>query len=332
MHKVFDLHCDTIDAICMRDDEPYTSMPAVDTNGWDLEHNGLALSQDRCRAAGLAWCQCYAVWVPDAIRRYSPLDYYRRAVAWFKDQARTLEDTVPQVRDAREVDAHLEAGHGCALLSVEGASPVGDDLGVIDEFARDGVRMVTLTWNGKNSIASGNDTTDGISSFGAQAIRALEEQRIVVDVSHLNDRGFADLLGLARRPFVASHSCSRAICDHPRNLTDDQFRAIRDCGGVVGINYFREFVSGRAHDYVAPDPEVSFDELAAHVEHFLDLGGEDVVALGSDYDGAEIPVWLDACEKTADLRDLMVTRFGETVTQKVFYDNARRFFEDNERL
>ena len=105
---------------------------------------------------------------------------------------------------------------------------------------------------------------------------------------------------VARRPFAASHSNARGVCAHPRNLTDDEFRAIVDAGGIVGINYYRAFISNRVKGHEAPaDGEVTFDELAAHVEHFLDLGGEGTIALGSDFDGSETPDWLDACEKVA---------------------------------
>jgi membrane dipeptidase len=144
--------------------------------------------------------------------------------------------------------------------------------------------MLTLTWNGKNDIASGNDTADGMSDFGREAVRALEDHRIVVDVSHLNDAGFADLLHVATRPFVASHSNSRAVCPHPRNLTDAQFGEIRDRGGLVGINYYRAFIAD-----VPAGKDVTFDQLSRHIDHFLSLGGEKVLALGSDFDGSDTP-------------------------------------------
>lgn len=158
-------------------------------------------------------------------------------------------------------------------------------------------------------------------------MRALEDARIVVDVSHLNDEGFADLLEVARRPFAASHSNARSVCNVPRNLTDDEFRAIRDRRGVVGLNYYRGFIVERECPAAG---EATFDELCAHVEHFLDLGGEDTLALGSDYDGSDVPEWLDCCEKVEDFHARMVARFGQAVVDKIFFENAQAFFERNE--
>ena len=158
-------------------------------------------------------------------------------------------------------------------------------------------------------------------------MRALEDARIVVDVSHLNDEGLADLLEVARRPFAASHSNARSVCNVPRNLTDDEFRAIRDRGGVAGLNYYRGFIVERE---CPAGGEATFDELCAHVEHFLDLGGEDTLALGSDYDGSDVPTWLDRCEKVEDFHTRMVARFGQAVVDKLFFENAQAFFERNE--
>lgn len=328
--KVFDLHCDTIDQLCMRDCEPYKTEIAeqaklgIDTSG-TLLTNGGALALDRM--AAYAWCQCFAVWVPDIYDAPVARAFYRRARDWFRGQTVAYPEQVEQVRDARDVPGVLAAGRTVALLTVENASLLGGDLGMVEELAADGVKMVTLTWNGKNALGSGKCSHEGLTEFGRQAVRALEDAHIVVDVSHLNDEGFADLLKVARRPFAASHSNARSVCNVPRNLTDDAFRAIRDTGGVVGLNYYRGFIVERA---CPAEGEATFDELAAHVEHFLDLGGEDTLALGSDYDGSDVPVWLDRCEKLEGFHARMVERFGQAVVDKLFYENARAFFERNE--
>ena len=328
--KVFDLHCDTIDQLCMRDVEPYATEIAeqaklgIDTSG-TLATNGGALALDRM--AAYAWCQCFAVWVPDIYDVEGARGFYRRARGWFFDQVREHGDMVEQVRDARRITDVLASGKTAAMLTIENGSLIGEDLGIVDELAADGVKMVTLTWNGKNSIGSGKCSHEGLTEFGKRAVRALEDARIVVDVSHLNDEGFADLLKVARRPFAASHSNARSVCNVPRNLTDDEFRAICDCGGVAGVNYYRGFIVER--DCPAAG-EATFDELCAHIEHFLNLGGEDALVLGSDYDGSDVPVWLDRCEKVEDFHTKLVRRFGRQVVDKLFFDNARAFFERNE--
>lgn len=328
--KVFDLHCDTIDQLCMRSVEPFKSKIAeqaklgIDTSG-TLATNGGALALDRM--AAYDWCQCFAVWVPDIYDVEGARRFYRRARDWFSGQVTCHSDMVEQVRDARRVGNVLASGKTAAMLTMENGSLIGDDLGIVDELAADGVKMVTLTWNGRNSIGSGKCSHEGLSEFGRQVVRALEDARIVVDVSHLNDEGFADLLEVARRPFAASHSNARSVCNVPRNLTDDEFRAIRDRGGVAGLNYYRGFIVERE---CPAGGEATFDELCAHVEHFLDLGGEDTLALGSDYDGSDVPTWLDRCEKVEGFHTRMVARFGQAVVDKLFFENAQAFFERNE--
>ncbi|MDO5709077.1 MAG: membrane dipeptidase, partial [Coriobacteriales bacterium] len=155
-----------------------------------------------------------------------------------------------------------------------------------------------------------------------------EDRRIVVDVSHLNDVGFWDLMRVVRRPIAASHSNLRAVCGHRRNLTDDQFRAIVDGGGIVGLNYCIEFVC----DGAARPHDVSFEALSAHIERFLDLGGEQAIALGSDFDGCTTPDWLDTAEKNTGFYQRVVGRFGTTIANRLFFENARAFFVRNETV
>lgn len=332
--RVFDLHGDTIDALGMADCEPYASHFAelrangIDVSG-DLLHNGGHMALDRMGAdRGFAWAQCFAIWIPDTYHRHGARDFYCRARDWFFAQVQTYADRVTLVRDARDIEGVLAAGKVAALLTVENASLLNHSVRAIDELEADGVKMITLTWNDRNPIGSGNLTQEGLTTFGREAIRGLEDARIVVDVSHLNGAGFADFLDVARRPFAASHSNARAVCDVSRNLTDDEFRAIRDAGGVVGLNYCRDFLTTRP--IKGPGDDVTFAEVAAHIEHFLDLGGEDVVALGSDYDGTDVPAWLDGCEKVGGFYEQVVRHFGERVARKLFFENAHAFFVRNE--
>ncbi len=325
---VFDLHCDTLDTIAMHDWEPYSGEHPV--NHGTLAANDGALAMER---TGRPWAQNYAIWVPNYEYQKDPLGFYRAGAAAFAEQMTLLADVAEQVRDGREVSRVLGQGKVAAMLAVENAAPMDEGgLAMVDEFVRDGVKTVTLTWNGENSLGGGIGSHEGLSAFGREAVAAMERERIVVDCSHLSDESFADLLACAKRPFVATHSNARAICSHPRNLTDEMFRAIADRGGLVGLNYYRAFITDRSEGAAPADGEVTFDELAAHVEHWLDLGGEDVVALGSDFDGADVPAWIDACEKVGDLRARMVERLGEELVEKLFWRNALAFYERNETV
>ena len=294
----------------------------------DMVENDLALAAGRmAKAVPGGWTQCYAVWVPDDLSHtpYTPLEFYRHVRDYFKRQTAANSCSLARIEDARSAQTAHAWGSVAAMLTVENGSPIGHDLAVVDELAADGVKMLTLTWNGKNDIASGNDTADGMSDFGREAVRALEDHRIVVDVSHLNDAGFSDLLHVATRPFVASHSNSRAVCPHPRNLTDAQFGEIRDRGGLVGINYYRAFIAD-----VPAGKDVTFDQLSRHIDHFLSLGGEKVLALGSDFDGSDTPAWLARCDDVPAFFSRVASRFGMDLARRMFYQNAQEFFERNE--
>ena len=156
-----------------------------------------------------------------------------------------------------------------------------------------------------------------------EAIAEMERQNIIVDVSHLNDEGFADLCKIASKPFIATHSNSRAICGHSRNLTDAQFCEIRDRGGIVGLNYYRNFI-------VDGGETTSISDLLKHVHHFLELGGENTIALGSDFDGADIPGYLDSVEKVDNLYDaLLADGLGKELAEKILFGNAYNFIRNN---
>ena len=183
-----------------------------------------------------------------------------------------------------------------------------------------GVRMVTLTWNGPNALGSGNDTSHGLTGFGRSCVGELERRGIIVDVSHLNDAGFKDVCATARRPFAASHSNARAVCGHPRNLADWQLRELADCGGIAGLNFCTQFLTDRLADPTR-------DDVLRHVDHVLETAGEDVLALGSDYDGCDVPSWLEPCDRIGALHELLACEFGRDIADKVFFRNARDFFE-----
>lgn len=328
--RVFDLHCDTLDDLA-RPTLPDGLVGSVGrrpgtghTETGELRDFADApghLSLERMSA--FSWCQCLAVFVPDPLSVEQSARFFDAVASTLPRHVAAHPDMLRVVRDAREVDGVLESGRTCGLLTIENGKLLAADPRMVDHVARLGVKMVALTWNAANPLGSGHDTEQGLTNLGVRTVGALEDRRIVVDVSHLNDPGFADVLACARRPFVASHSNSRAVCDVPRNLTDDQFRAIRDAGGIVGLNFCRRFVSTQRED---PTPE----DLIAHVEHWLDLDGADAVALGSDYDGCRTPSWLEPCDRMSLLASLLGEAFGSTLAEKVMFGNAHAFFERNE--
>lgn len=324
--KVFDLHCDTLDRLALSGDPtvpggfyehdagvPRDRMSRLDDND---AHISLA------RMARFDWCQCFAVYVPDELRGDAAWSLFKRVRRFWESETDRCSAKVARVRDAAGAAAAFEQGISAAMLTVEGCSFLEDDAQAeprLDTLAEAGVRMATLTWNGPNALGSGNDTSDGLTPFGRRMIRGLEERGIVVDASHLNDAGFRDLLAVAERPFACSHSNARAVCPHPRNLEDWQLREIADRGGIVGLNYYNAFLR-------EDGAEATPDDVLRHVDHMLNVAGEDILALGSDYDGSDVPRWLDPCDKAADLHALLAREFGAAIAERIFHGNAERFF------
>lgn len=305
----FDLHCDTL----------------TETNekGRGLLNDGFEISIDRL--PNDKWCQCFAIFIPDELRGPAAMAYFERNVRFYRAQLRLHVSRMQTVRTTSEIEAALEAGRMACMLTVENGSVLAGDMKNIHKLAEAGVKILTLTWNGENELAGGQGSGEGISFFGRMAVAVLEQNGIIIDVSHLSDNGFDDLVKFAKRPFIATHSNSRAVLDHKRNLTDDQFLHIVETGGLVGINFYPKFVNGQ-DDY-------SFEELADHIGHFLSLGGENTVALGSDFDGTPVmPSWLSGVQDIPVLYQRMTDAFGQEQADKIFGGNAMAFLRRYEAL
>ncbi len=258
------------------------------------------------------------------------------------EEARRLADVhgddVAIVTSDDELDACLESGRIALLLAIEGAEPVGRDLEVLDVLWRSGVRMCSLSWNRRTMLADGigeTDTGGRLTSLGVAAVGRLEELGVVVDVSHLSEAGFFHLAEVARKPFIASHSSCRAVCDHPRNLSDDQLRVVAERDGFVALNAFGPFLSE-----VAP----TISDLVDHVEHAMTMVGIERVGLGTDFiddvaqvvdpvltgvlvDLSSMPV-THGLQRPADypaLASALGERFGPELASRVLFDNLRDF-------
>lgn len=267
------------------------------------------------------WAQTYAIFIPDALRGKDAVDFYEDNLSFFQNQMLENAGNISQVRRYEDISTAWGKGGAAAILAVEGGgSALAHNLGQAEKMADDGVKLLSLTWNGKNELASGNETQEGLSELGRETVSELERLNITIDVSHLNDKSFDDLVHTAKKPFVATHSNLRAVCSHKRNLTDDQFKEIVRRGGIVGLNFCKAFLNDSKE-------KAGFSDLLRHIERMLALGGEDAVAIGSDFDGADIPNGMDSVEKLADVeRFLLQAGIGKKQTEKLMGGNACAFF------
>lgn len=281
--KYFDLHCDTL---CKCVDKE----ASLDKNNFHID-----------------------------INRLSCFDKATQVFACFIDDKYSGEFATKRFYDLLDVYNNTDFKNVTPMLSIENLSCLNGDLENIQKFKQCGVKIASLTWNGENGIAGGVNCESGLTDFGKEVVKELERQNIVIDVSHLNLKSFVDLCSIATKPFIATHSNSFSIHPHKRNLTDEQFEIIDDVGGVVGINFYKNFLCEYEND---------FSDFLKHIEHFLLLGGERALALGSDFDGCDIHKSLKSVENMPKLYEFLENQLGKTLVDKIFYENCASFFKN----
>ncbi|MDR1891510.1 MAG: dipeptidase [Oscillospiraceae bacterium] len=300
--RLCDLHCDTV-----------TLRP-------DINDNGNQLSLDK-GAVFDAWIQCFAAFIDDS-------DPHPEQTAEFifdfaDSQFKKYGERILPVETAADIDRAISRRKCGVIITVENGAALGGQIGNIQRLYDRGVRLLTLTWNGENALGFGAVTGSGagLTAFGRDAVRKMERVGIIPDVSHLNTRGFYDVAELTEKPFVATHSNAFGVCNHPRNLTDEQLAELFERGGLVGINLYPLFITG--------GQSATFDDITRHVEHMLDLGGEHAVALGGDFDGADMDGDVKSLADIPQLYEYLLGKLPESTVNELFFNNAYRFFKEN---
>ena len=302
-YRVFDGHCDTAIELWRQ--------------AQSLRSNSLAVSLERAENLD-GYTQFFAFCTAWLETRMPHTEHFARALDYFTEQLRENEDRITLCRTMREADAAMAAGKAAAFLAIEGAEAVREDPGLLEAAYEKGVRMVSLVWNLPNSLSGSCQTGEGLSEKGKEFFCRAQRLGMLVDVSHLSERGFWDMTELAEKPIVASHSDAFAVCPHPRNLTDAQFRAICDLGGTVGLNLYGPFLT--------QEKTPTLDDLRRHLDHFLTLGGEGHLALGADLDGCKIlPEGFAAVNDYNALGDYLVkTGYSDETIQNLFCNSLRK--------
>ena len=209
-----------------------------------------------------------------------------------------------------------------ALLALEGADALYGSLSALDFFYKEGVRLLTLTWNFNNAAASSITASEdnGLSAFGKKLVRACEKKGIVIDLSHIGDKGFYDVCEISEKPFICSHSNSRTAFDVKRNITDGQFCEIVKRGGVCGINFYSEFLGEKKN----------IDGIFSHIEHFCALNGEKNIGLGSDFDGIKsMPIDCTGASYMENIAEnLLMHNYSEKTVNNILWGNFYRVFDE----
>jgi membrane dipeptidase len=328
----------------------------------------------RMKEGGLA-AIFFSIWIPSKIMGPEAVKHALDQIDAVREQTRkhpreiTLATTAAEIREARK------NGVIAALMGVEGGHMIASDLGVLRSYASLGVRYMTLTHSGNDEWA--DSSTDkavhnGLTDFGKDVVREMNRLGVMVDISHVSDKTFYDTLEVSKAPLIASHSSCRAICDAPRNMTDQMIKDLAAKGGVIQINYHVGFLSQEFRDAEKADPEINkaisaevqkrcgdkegcqliegdkitreyvekgklprveWTKIIEHIDHAVKVGGVDHVGLGSDFDGANMPYGMEDASKLPKITEALLRKgYSEGDVRKILGDNTLRVMTEVERV
>ena len=304
MIPYFDAHCDT--------------GLYVYTRGVSLAENDMNVDLRRLSS----YAPCAQVFALCARQGEDMVSVTEAALAALVSELERCDTTVRLCRSAADIAAAVSEGKIAALLSVEGMDRLDCSLDKLRRAYRLGVRIVHLTWNSDDALCgAAMDSGGGLTARGREFVKAAQEMGVVLDMSHISEQGFWDVLECAERPVLAGHSDAMALCDFPRNLTDAQFTALAKAGGVAGLNFCTDFL-GLTRD---------LDAIVAHAEHYFSLGGEKAVCLGGDLDGIdELPGGFTGggVQDLGALYEAFLRRnWNEDAVRDIFWNNLNAFFK-----
>ena len=302
------MHCDTLTECFVR--------------GYALTNCNLQTDLEKLNKSGCA-VQCFAIFTQGEGSALRFKEYF----SFYLENLRNIK-TVSSFSD---IERGICRGETRAVLTVENLGFIGNDLKRLDELAETGVKMASLVWNCENQFAypnvrfingiqqSESREKRGLKRLGKEAVQRLDELKIIVDISHLSDGGAGEILENRKIPLVASHSNCASLCNVPRNLTDALIKKIADCGGAVGVNFYKKFL-GEGETYV---------QILRHIKHLIKIGGEDIIAFGGDFDGIPATPGLEDCTKMPCLLNFLSNNgISPRVMEKLCHKNFTRVFRD----
>ena len=308
---VFDLHCDTACALLGEDLQQAGA----------LRKNEYHIDLERAKALP-GYAQCFACFTTPQTNRpggTTDTQLFEREMVSVLREVEKNKDWISLVYNAKEIAENHKNGKMSAILTIEGAAGFGFDPELLEDLYNVGFRITSLGWNEKNVLCGSHVTGGGLTELGKQYVFEAQRLGMLIDVSHISDEAFWDIMDITQAPVIATHSNSRAVCNVSRNLTDDMFKAICKTGGVAGLNLYADFLGENA----------TLDTVCDHVEHWLNLGGEKHIALGGDLDGCELlPAGFAGVQDYPKLAEALLKRgISEQTVRDIFWNNAMGVFE-----
>ena len=326
--KVWDLHCDTLSELRYAEN---------DGRSLSFANNDLQMDLERMKQ-GDYLLQCFACFVNLGRKNENPLVSCMEMIDIFYRLLDEYAEDLVMIRTPEDIRALPGSGKIGAMLPVEEGGVCLDDIRILRNLYRLGVRMMTLTWNHENGLAWPNSvpgnaynvwpcspvTDHGLTMKGFEFVEEMERLHMILDVSHLSDGGFWDVARLAKKPFIASHSNCRALNPHPRSLTDEMIRALADRGGVMGLNFLPGFLTADTEE-----THCSVDALAAQLRHRINTGGLECAAIGTDFDGISGTFEIPSAGHMPELFDGLLKRgFTPYELDRISFRNVERVFRD----
>ncbi|MBO5856805.1 MAG: membrane dipeptidase [Clostridia bacterium] len=302
--KFFDLHCDTIGECCK--------------NKYSLRKNNLHLSLEKAKDFD-EFTQVFAIWIPDELRKAKAMAYFDKVCDYYKAELLRNKDVLTSYNPLNKDEKRMKA-----ILAVEGGAALGGTIDGLYHLYDRGVRILTLTWNAPNEIASGAFSDGGLTEFGKEVVKKCGKLKMVIDVSHLNRQSFFDVAENTEKPFIASHSNPDIVetnSGRKRNLTDEQIEVIRSRGGLIGLNLYKDFLD--------IENKTGVEALKVHLDYLLEKGCEDIIAFGTDFDGCELSDGIIGIGSIKEIyNSLLNSGYKEELLKKLFYNNANLFFKN----
>ena len=304
---VFDFHCDTALALLGKDANQAGS----------LRKNELHIDLERASQLG-GYAQCFACFTTPAMEEWhqvSPIVIFERELATIQREIDRNQDLIAIAYTPDEIEANRGAGKMSAILTLEGTAGFGHEPALLEDLHAIGFRITSLGWNEKNPLTGSHITGGGMTAQGREYVREAQRLGMLVDVSHISDEAFWDMMKITAGPIIATHSNSRAVYNNSRNLTDDMFRAICESGGVAGYNACAEFTGD------AP----TLDTICDHIFHFMELDPSGKhIALGGDLDGiTAMPEGFEGVQSWPALASRLMERgLDENNVMDIYWNNA----------
>ena len=301
---VFDLHCDTASAL-------------MGGTAGGLRNNNLHIDLERAKTLP-CYAQCFACFTTSN-RDYpdgrSPIQIFEKQLAVILRELERNHDVIRLAYSAQEIENNRKEGIMSGILTIEGAAGIDFNPELMEDLHNIGFRISSLGWNELNPLTGSNVTGGGLTDLGREFVNEAQRVGVLIDVSHISDEGFWDIMDITNAPVIATHSNSRAVCDVSRNLTDEMFRAICKTGGVAGINMYGAFLG--------ENPTI--DTVCDHIFHFLELDPSGKhIALGGDLDGCDkLPAEFTGVQDFAKVSERLMERGLDTqMVHNIFWNNA----------